>query len=301
MSNIPFFSVVVPVFNRSNLLAHTLSSILNQSYKNFEIIIVNDGSTDNTLNVLQQNFGKEERISIINQVNSERGAARNNGLKKSAGKYVVFFDSDDIMHPSHLEILHSKINEQKFPAFIATKFDFIDENNNHRPSDMQSLKEGFYDYRLFLNGNPLACNVCVLKDNPLLSLFEEDRNFAIKEDWLFLIQNMKSNKLYVVDRVTISMNDHEQRSMRSDNKMIIKRTIAAGEWIIKRIDLTKEERNQLTTHICYFCGIHAYLDEEKNASITYSLKAIRLGGLKIKYVTLLLKSIIGRKVISLFK
>ncbi len=301
MNNLPFFSVVVPVFNRSNLLVHTLSFILNQTFNNFEIIVVNDGSTDNTLEELQRNFGNEKRIKIITQVNAERGVARNNGLKKSSGKYVVFFDSDDIMHASHLDVLHAKINEQQFPAFIATKFDFIDEKGNHHSSDIQSLKEGYYDYRLFLNGNPLACNVCVLKDNPLLSLFEEDRNFAIKEDWMFLIQNMKSNKLFIIDRVTISMNDHEHRSMRSDNKMIIKRTLAAGEWISKRIELTKEEEKQLQAHISYFCGIHAYLDEEKKNSISFSLKAMRAGGLKVKYISLFVKSIVGRKVISLFK
>ena len=118
---------------------------------------------------------------------------------------------------------------------------------------------------------------------------------------MFLIQNMKARKIFVIDRVTISMNDHEQRSMRSDNKLIIKRTIAAGEWIISRLDLTLAEQNQLQAHICYFCGIHAYLDEEKKTSISFSLKAIRSGGMKIKYISLFLKSIVGRKVISFFK
>jgi GalNAc5-diNAcBac-PP-undecaprenol beta-1,3-glucosyltransferase len=298
MSGAPFFSVVIPVFNRSRLLIPAVSSVLRQTFQDFEIVIVNDGSSDDTLEVLNNTFALEKRIKIISQSNRERGAARNVGFAASAGRYVVFFDSDDLMHPTHLETLHRKIEASGTPRFIATKFDFVDENGNRRASDIQKLPEGYYDYKLFLNGNPLACNICVLKSNPELAAFEEDRNFAIKEDWMYLIQNTRNHPFYLIDQVTLSMTDHPGRSMRSDNRLIIKRTRAAMDWILNKVILSEAEKKQLAAHVNYFCGIHAYLDSDNKGGIRYALNAIRAGGLKIKYFTLLLKSIAGRKLIS---
>ena len=90
MNNPPFFSIVIPVFNRSGILYITLSTILKQKFQDFEIIIVDDGSTDITKDVLQEYQKKDSRINIIRQENKERGAARNTGYLNSSGKYVVF-------------------------------------------------------------------------------------------------------------------------------------------------------------------------------------------------------------------
>ncbi len=294
----PFFSIVIPVYNRCNLLGNTISSILQQTFGAYEVIIIDDGSTDDTLNFLKKNYGDKPNFKIISQPNRERGAARNTGFKNASGTYVIFFDSDDLMHPNHLQVLHRGIIENNHPYFIATKFDFINDKGRSKASDIMPIKEGFYDYRLFLNGNPIACNVCVLADNPDIKLFEEDRNFAIKEDWMFLIQNSKLHKLFIIDEVTISMSDHPLRSMRSDNDLIIQKTLLAKDWILRKIDLTTEEKSQLSAHVNYFCAIHSYLESQSKRSIGFLIHAIKFGGFKMKYFTLLLKSILGRKLIS---
>lgn len=294
----PFFSVVIPTYNRSGLLIHTIDAILKQSFNDYEIIIVDDGSTDNTVEVIQPILKNEKRILLLNQENKERGAARNHGLLKAKGTYVVFFDSDDLMHDNHLNVLHQNILEQNFPFFIATKFDFINEKEKHFPSDICKLSQGYYNYNLFLNGNPLACNICVKKANPDLFLFEEDRRFSIKEDWMFMLQNFQQNKLFIIDQITISMLDHSDRSMRSDNKEIIKRTLSACEWILLKINLNTKELNKLKAHVYYFCGIHSYLDNNIEAVFNFVIKAIKFGGFKMKYISLLLKSIVGRKILS---
>ena len=294
----PFFSIVIPVFNRCNLIGNTISSILQQTFAAYEVIIVDDGSTDKTTDFLRINYNNNPGFKIISQANKERGAARNTGFKNASGKYVIFFDSDDFMHPNHLQVLHETIVAHNSPFFIATKFDFINDNGTSKASDIFSLKEGFYDYRLFLNGNPIACNVCVLVNNSDLKMFEEDRNFAIKEDWMFLIQNTKLHPLFIVDEVTISMSDHPLRSMRSDNERIIQKTLLAQDWILRKIELTLEEKNQLTAHVNYFCAIHSYLENQSKRSIGFLIDAMKFGGLKMKYFTLFLKNILGRKVIS---
>jgi glycosyltransferase involved in cell wall biosynthesis len=93
---LPKVSIVVPVYNSAEFLPVCLDSIINQTYKNIEIICVNDGSKDNSLEILNQYKQKDKRVIIINQSNSGVSSARNSGLKKSSGKYVQFVDSDDL-------------------------------------------------------------------------------------------------------------------------------------------------------------------------------------------------------------
>jgi GalNAc5-diNAcBac-PP-undecaprenol beta-1,3-glucosyltransferase len=301
MNNHPFFSVVIPTYNRIDKLLITLSTISAQRFNDFEIIIVNDGSTDNTLALLEKYKEKDSRLRIVNQENKERGAARNNGFRNATGNYVVFFDSDDLMHTNHLETLYKYIHELNFPFFIATKFDFVNAQGEHFDADIKNIKQGYYDYHLFLNGNVLACNICVNKSNPKLFFFEEDRSYSIKEDWLFLIQNLFKENLFIIDRVTVTMSDHPERSMRSDNKLIVEKTFRAQQWILEKVQLNSKEQKTLLAHVNYFCGIHSYLDGDRKKGIQYSLKAIQNGGLKRKYVLLLLKSFAGNKIIARLK
>jgi glycosyltransferase involved in cell wall biosynthesis len=301
MNSVPFFSIVIPVYNRASILLKTLSTILKQTFKSYEVIIVDDGSTENVNSVLNHLIKNITNIKIIRQENKERGAARNFGLKSASGMYVIFFDSDDLMHEDHLQVLHDNIKKENYPDYIATKFNFIDESGKQYDSDMNNLQQGYYDYHLFLSGNPLACNICVKRNNSSLFLFEEDRKYSIKEDWMFLIQNLRNQKLFIIDKVTITMFDHNQRSMRSGNNEIVKKTHLAYDWIVSKIKLPVPEEKVLKAHVNYFSGIHAYLDSNKKESINYSMKAISEGGIKIKYLSLLIKSIIGRKLINKLK
>ena len=293
MKREPFFTVVIPTYNRAIQLPTTLSTVLRQTFHDYTVLIVDDGSTDNTSDVLK-NF---HECKTIKQTNRERGAARNTGFLNADGKYVVFFDSDDIMHPNHLQVLHDHILQNNFPDFISTKFDFTNESGSHRDSDMAGLRQGFYDYRLFLNGNPIACNVCVRRANKAIHPFEEDRRYAIKEDWMYLIQNLKKSRLFIVDNTTISMLDHPDRSMRSGNKPIIEKTLLAKKWINDHVDLTPSEIKQLEAHVNYFCAIHAYLDRDRTGGLTFIRRALLNGGIRLKYLVLALKLIIGASII----
>ena len=91
----PKISVVVPVYNAEEYLKESLDSIVNQTLKDIEIICVNDGSTDSSLQILQQYAAKDNRITILSQPNSRLGATRNAGITVAKGKYITFLDADD--------------------------------------------------------------------------------------------------------------------------------------------------------------------------------------------------------------
>ncbi|MDE6019660.1 MAG: glycosyltransferase [Ruminococcus sp.] len=98
-------SIVIPVFNSENFIRRCIESIQSQTYKNWECIIVDDGSTDSSLSLLQNYTHNDKRFRIIHQKNSGAGKARNNGIEQAKGDYIVFVDSDDVILPDYLEEL----------------------------------------------------------------------------------------------------------------------------------------------------------------------------------------------------
>ncbi len=96
----PRVSVIIPIFNRADLISESIESVFVQTYRDFEIVVVNDGSTDNTLEVLSKYEG--DNVRIINQKNQGQGIARNTGIKASKGELIAFLDSDDLWLPAKL-------------------------------------------------------------------------------------------------------------------------------------------------------------------------------------------------------
>lgn len=104
MSDLPRVSVVIPLYNRSNFIAQTVQSVLAQEYANIELIIVDDGSTDDSREVLQQFAGKIKLLEHPGRVNKGQSAAINLGIKSSEGKYVAILDSDDLFAPEKIAL-----------------------------------------------------------------------------------------------------------------------------------------------------------------------------------------------------
>jgi glycosyltransferase involved in cell wall biosynthesis len=105
-------SVIVPVYNVEQYIGRCIDSILNQSYKDFELIIVDDGSKDKSIEIVENNFC-DSRIKMVHKENAGLPQARKAGLEASIGKYIVFVDADDWIEPQMLDILHKKIIENK--------------------------------------------------------------------------------------------------------------------------------------------------------------------------------------------
>lgn len=106
------FSVVIPLYNKENSIRNTVQSVLNQSFTDFEIVIVNDGSTDKSLEVVQQI--NDARIRIINKANGGVSSARNLGIKKADKEWIAFLDGDDLWEANHLQTVYKMI--QQFPS-----------------------------------------------------------------------------------------------------------------------------------------------------------------------------------------
>ena len=139
----PQISVIIPIYNCEKYIKECLSSLIKQTFKNFEIICINDGSNDDTLKILKKFEAKDERIIIFNQNNSGPGIARNVGMKKSKGEYLMFLDSDDIFKKTMLEELYIKIKENDSDVVICNSQNF----------EKKKWWKKFYEKNYLINDN----------------------------------------------------------------------------------------------------------------------------------------------------
>ena len=122
----PFFSVVIPLYNKEAYIADTLKSVLTQSFQDFEVIIMNDGSTDNSLNIVHS--FSDNRIKIISTVNGGVSSARNLGIKGAQCDYIALLDADDLWEPAYLEEMYNLISRFPGCGFYASAYKVIEHN-----------------------------------------------------------------------------------------------------------------------------------------------------------------------------
>lgn len=148
-------TIILPVYNVETYLKQCLDSISNQTFKDFECICVNDGSTDNSLSILQEYSQKDKRFKVISQKNRGSSVARNTGIKNTNTKYITFIDSDDWVTENYLEVLYNKAEEtnadivrasykfyfQKEKSFKSAKIREIHKINSN--SDIERLYKGY--------------------------------------------------------------------------------------------------------------------------------------------------------------
>lgn len=296
-----FFSIVTASYNRELLISQTIDSILNQTYVNFELLIVDDGSTDNTEGVVGTYILKDKRVQYFKKNNAERGAARNYGVSKASGDYVVFIDSDDLMKTTYLADLADIILEVKpTPTFLALKFNFVNDEGNEI-AYKNPLESGFNGIQTFLKGNSLACNFCVKTKDALAMPFLEPRKYATIEDWVFVLcQLFPDKKVYISEKIGVSMREHDGRSM-SNNLQVIKAREEAVEWLKSNLKFEKKQLKQLIGWSHCYCAIHYYLDNKRRHALNEIFQSIKQIGLNIKSLVLFVKVVLGRKIILFIK
>ena len=128
----PLISVVMPVYNSETYLQESANSILNQTYTNFEFIVINDGSTDGSLDILTEYAEKDNRIAIINQQNSGLSNSLNRGIELSRSDLIARMDADDISNPTRLEEQFNFMNNNPEVAVAGTAFELFGENTKSK-------------------------------------------------------------------------------------------------------------------------------------------------------------------------
>jgi glycosyltransferase involved in cell wall biosynthesis len=159
--NSPLVSIVIPTFNRAHLISDTIESILAQTYPNWECIVVNDSSTDNTIEVVNEYVKKDSRFQL-HSLPAERlrggNDARNYGFEISQGEYIKWFDSDDIMYPNFLEVQMSILIDNPKLDFCACQWEYFYENGQMAKNYINLKPKNHPLYSYFIDGHVFQTN-----------------------------------------------------------------------------------------------------------------------------------------------
>ncbi len=229
-------SIIIPVYNIEKYLSRCIESVLDQTYQNLEAIFVNDGSTDNSLKILEEYQKKDKRIKIINKENAGSGAARNDGIEQSKGEYLAFLDSDDWYEKDFLERLYKNLKENN--SEIAMCNPKMVYNNKERNKNINTYQFESIDLNktpekiLGILGMPVVWNK-LYKRELIIKNAIRFPNYSFSEDVEFLYKTF----LYVnkVSKVEGYLYNYYQRE-DSATKKIKKESIEQVYQVLRNIE-----------------------------------------------------------------
>ena len=271
------------------MVKNAINSVLQQTYENWELIIVDDGSTDNTNLIVDKLKKKDKRIKYLYQTNKERSSARNYGIQNSKGDFICFLDSDDLYHKTHLEEFNNLIVKNKFQ--IGIYFSGLSYDKFSPKEEKYNL---FYSNNIefvLINiiGTPRACiSKKILREN----LFNEQ--ITISEDKELWVRILKKHPFFFHKNKTFIQKEHKKRSINLISKKADLRTLKI---IIKDNYklINKNIKNQAFSN-AYFNISKNYIFEKKNLkAIYYTLLSllVNIKNRQTRHKILLLLSLMG--------
>ena len=234
-------SVVIPTLNRINTLQRALDSVINQTYKAAEIIVVDNGSSDGTLKFLREQYPK---ITILTENKIGVSSARNKGIKKSINQWIALLDSDDAWHPRKLEIQTSMLDSALKEYNLIHTDEVWFRNNKHINQMKKHKKQGGYIFERCLSLCCISPSSVLFKKNILDKVGLFDESLPVCEDYDMWLKICSSEEvLFAQDKLTYKYGGHKDQLSKSYWGMDRFR-IRSIENIIKNFELTYNQKKQ---------------------------------------------------------
>ena len=292
----PVISVIVPVYNVEKVLYHCIDSILNQSFVDFEILLVNDGSTDNSGRICDKYAEKDTRVKVIHKQNGGVSSARNAGIEAAQGEYICFVDSDDYLESNYLkELIETK---KKYPDFdnvwcgFQTVEDYYNNNkkaydverdNDYSFSDLNSIMDLFEKWFVQMPWNKLYKTKTIVENSIVFP-----PELSLGEDYIFNLRYLDctNGKIVVINKPLYDYLRDGKESL--DNKYypnlleIYRRLNSETEKYAQKWKLSEEQISKM--YNSFFFRLEAVLRNTFNKNNNQSFLK------KIKYNNEVLKS-----------
>ncbi len=239
-------SIIVPIYNTENYIKKCIESLINQTYKNIEIILVDDGSTDSSYSICKEYREKDNRIKLYTKENGGVSSARNLGIKNATGKYLCFCDSDDYYLDEAISIMSNTMNETNADLCCFGRYGGAFENKDI------SKKDNPYDLLQYLTSiGSYNCYSKLLKTSIIREynlLFDE--SFAISEDTLWLREYLlHSNEICLKQDNIYIMCEREGSLTRTKKKVYpefayyYERKLEVLKQIVEELEINEKEKN----------------------------------------------------------
>ena len=266
----------MPIYNRASFLPTSIASVLDQTFTDFELLCVDDGSTDDSADVVRGFEKKDSRVRLIElKQNEGRCVARNTGIDLATADWICFLDSDDIYYPDHLETHYNLIQQNPEYYLFATEQVIsgkVKTYGNPRMSrDIQeiTLKD------ILLSG-PLQLNQLCFNKTKIDTRFTNE-NIPVSEDWLFTRLLFLKSPMMKVNKVTNELVDHPNRTMRliSAEDFVLWKEMTVMTFLNSPL-LAKTLRRKLKSYIWLLCANTFLSDGKKKLATPFFLEALRL-------------------------
>ena len=214
----PLVSVIIPAYNSASYIEEALNSIFDQTFKDFEVIVVDDGSTDTTKRILEK-YG--ERIRYYYQKNGGPASARNHGIREAHGQYIAFLDADDLWLPTKLEKQLALFQRNEQLGMVTTGACSFDEKGvyGYSTNKRKTLMTGDIARNIFLHSNIGTPTVLVRKEVfDTIGLFEE--NIRQGEDDNMWIRIAANYEVELIDEALIKVRNHPQRMTLNKEELL---------------------------------------------------------------------------------
>ena len=270
MENTMTFSIIIPTYNRAAFLPKAIESVLSQTYTDWELIIVDDGSTDNTLELVSRY--SDSRIIYFYQQNAERSAARNNGIAHAKGDFVCFMDSDNVMLPNRLQLLSETITK------TACYFTDIEYRNEEKGSSLIKTGRKYpfpMDVDMLIQDIIATPQICCATE--ILRKHQFNTALSIGEDMELLFRITAEYPLiYIPNQATVVEIEHEGRSVANHSKSSEKQLRALRVMFSKghpaNAASSKQKRWLLSAVL--FNASKEYLANRRIVGLKYLLKSL---------------------------
>jgi glycosyltransferase involved in cell wall biosynthesis len=291
MINHPTVSVIIPTYNRANFIDKAIKSVLNQNYQDFEIIVVDDGSTDNTEETVKS-FNNFKIRYICHTNNQGVSAARNNGIRASRGKYIALLDSDDEWLPEKLD-KQIKVFKSEFPevGVVYSNVLYIDESGKNMNKLGNPKKIEGHIYEDLLGGNYVGTSSTLLiKKECFNRVGSFDDLLDAENDWDMWIRIAKYYRFVLIKVPLVKYRFHSNRISNNPELKII----MANRILVKYANVLEKRRDVHSKHYFYIGNRFCHMGKTKEGQ-RYLLKAISLYPFCIRYYICMFGSLFGPK------
>jgi len=266
----PFFSIIIPTYNRAAFISKAIESILNQTVSDFELIIIDDASTDETEEIVLS-FKDPRIIYVKNEQNIERCNSRNKGIGISQSEYICFLDSDDYHLPQHLEILYHEIQKRKYPEalFFTNAWDCNDGTNLTERICPSTKNINIFDYIARYTFNPQR--MCVHKN--ILKKFQFDPKVYVCEDLDFAARIATSYPIYQIEERTTVYVFHNDSFTGGDSRKPFKE-LENYNRVFRKPELQNRFSYRTIRRLRSMCYFHIALYYERQRKLAKMYTAI---------------------------
>ncbi|XWN36507.1 MAG: glycosyltransferase [Balneola sp.] len=270
-------SIITPVYNGEDFLDRSIKSVLSQTHQNWELLLIDDGSVDDSIRVIER-YLSDERIKLLkNESNSGIPATRNKGIENSGGEYIALLDQDDEWFPDKLQKQVQIFNEQgNIYGLIYSNLEVRYDNGDvtERKKEIEPAAAISENLELMLLRNLISSPTVLIKKEVLdeVGLFDNSIKWG-GDDYDLWIRIAHKYKFFYIDEV-LSIRYEHQQNYSADKKRMMFRTIELAEKYIREFGVNPDIKKRLRSNHYYRFGIESLKKKEVLTGINYILKSV---------------------------